>query len=52
MKRAPMAAEELKRRIASMERELEFATLCNEQIINREGNLQDTIATVAKIVQA
>jgi guanylate kinase len=51
-KRAPMAEEELKRRIASMERELEFAKFCNQQIINREGKLHDTIATVAKIVRA
>lgn len=49
-KRAPMAEEELKRRIASVERELKFAPLCHHRIINREGQLNATIAEVSRIV--
>jgi guanylate kinase len=49
-KRAPMAEEELKRRIASVEKELAFAPLCHTQIINHEGQLDATIRAVTTIV--
>ncbi len=49
-KRAPIAAEELKRRIASMERELAYADNCDEQIVNREGALQATMEGVERAI--
>ena len=45
-KRAPISAEELAHRIASMDRELGMASLCTVQILNREGKLPETIAQV------
>lgn len=50
--RAPIADEELKRRIASMEKELTYADLCNAQIVNREGHLEGAIHNVEKAILA
>ena len=44
--RAPISDEELKRRIASMENELDHAADCDVQVINKEGKLRETIAAV------
>ena len=41
--RAPIADEELNRRIASRENELDHAPDCDIQITNREGKLEETI---------
>ena len=44
--RAPMSDEELKRRIASMERELTYAEECDFAVVNAEGKLKETIKKV------
>ena len=49
-KRAPIDADELERRIASMEKELTYAVDCNHQVINKEGKLKETILEVEGIV--
>ncbi len=49
-RRAPMATEELDRRIASMKRELESAKHTDVQIRNVEGKLEQTIAAVEKAI--
>ncbi len=51
-KRAPMGDEELKRRLASMERELTYADLCDVKVVNREGKLPETIAEVERAIVA
>jgi guanylate kinase len=48
--RAPISDEELKRRIASMEIELAHAKDCDVQIVNKEGELDGTIAEVEKTI--
>ena len=45
-KRAPMSQEELERRIASMEQELTYAELCDYQVVNREGKLEQAVKEV------
>lgn len=49
-KRAPISAEELERRIASMDRELTYARLCDAQVVNHEGRIAETIAEVEKVI--
>ena len=49
-KRAPIADDELHRRIASMEKELTYAKLCDHQIVNQEGKLSETIEEVEKSI--
>jgi guanylate kinase len=49
-KRAPMARDELDRRMKSIEKELAFASLCTAQVRNREGKLEETIKEVEKLV--
>ncbi|MFA7681868.1 MAG: hypothetical protein WCX61_02450 [Candidatus Peribacteraceae bacterium] len=49
--RAPMSEEELTRRIASMERELTYADLCDHQIVNKEGALDETVQEVARLLE-
>lgn len=49
-KRAPMEGEELKRRLASMKKELLVAPETNVQIVNTEGKLEETIAAVEKAI--
>jgi guanylate kinase len=48
--RAPIAEEELNRRIASMENELEHAPDCDVQVINKEGKLEESIAEVEEAI--
>lgn len=46
--RAPIAEEELQRRIASMEQELDHAKDCDIRVVNREGKLEEAIAEVER----
>lgn len=48
--RAPIGSDELRRRIASVEHELEHANACDHRIVNREGMLEHTIAEVETIL--
>ncbi len=48
--RAPISGEELKRRIASMENELDHAADCDVQVVNAEGKLEATIAEVERAI--
>lgn len=48
--RAPINDEELARRLASMENELDHAPDCDVQITNREGKLEESIAEVEKAI--
>lgn len=48
--RAPMSSEELKRRMASMEHELDVADRCDTSIVNKEGELPATIKAVEQII--
>ncbi len=50
--RAPIAEDELARRIASMETELAQADLCTERVVNREGKLEETLKEVERLVAA
>lgn len=50
-KRAPISADELFRRITSMERELTYAPLCSMQIANREGALDETVKTIEEFLK-
>jgi guanylate kinase len=45
-KRAPIAKEELARRVASMEKELAYAEICDHSIKNIEGKLDQTVKEV------
>lgn len=45
-KRAPMADGELRRRIASMEREMTYAALSDAQVRNVEGKIDETLKAV------
>ncbi len=45
-KRAPIGSDELKRRIASMEKEMAYAELCDVQVRNVEGKLEETLKEV------
>ncbi len=49
-KRAPMEQEELKRRLASMHKELAAAKETDVQIVNSEGGLDRTIAKVEEAI--
>ena len=49
-KRAPIGEEELKRRIASMEKELEYAEHCDVAVKNIEGKLKETLKVVEKAI--
>ena len=46
--RAPISDDELKRRIASMERELTYAEECDHTVVNVEGKLPETIRHVER----
>ena len=50
-KRAPMEQEELKRRLASMEKELGYAKLCTAQVRNVEGELEETLKEVERLIK-
>jgi guanylate kinase len=49
-KRAPIAGEELNRRIASMEKEMGFADLCDAKIVNKEGKLPVTLTELQRVI--
>ncbi len=49
-KRAPIENDELQRRIASVEMELQHSSLCTAQIVNVEGKLDATIEQVEKVI--
>lgn len=49
-KRAPISEQELQNRIASMEKELAFATDCTHRIVNKDGKLEETIAEVERAI--
>ena len=49
--RAPISQEELARRLASMERELGYAGLCTNTIVNRNGKLEETITKVEEMIK-
>ncbi len=51
-KRAPMAPDELKHRISSMEKELAYAELCTAQVKNIEGKLEETLKEVETLINA
>ena len=48
--RAPIADDELKRRIASMEKELAYAKLCTAAVKNVEGKLEGTLEEVEGLI--
>jgi guanylate kinase len=50
-KRAPMNAEELKRRLQSMEKELAYADLCTAKVLSREGKLNIALAEVERVIE-
>lgn len=49
-KRAPISEEELQRRVASMEKEFAYADRCTHKVINREGELEETINEVQTLI--
>lgn len=51
-KRAPISEQELRRRVASMEKELTYADECDERVVNKEGELEATIARFEEILGA
>jgi guanylate kinase len=50
--RAPMSEEELMRRIASMEKELNYADRCDDKIVNKENQLKQTITKVKEAINS
>lgn len=50
-KRAPMAKDELDRRIKSMEKELTYADLCTASVKNVEGKIDETIRNVETMIR-
>lgn len=48
--RAPIAEEELARRVSSMETELKYADHCDVRIVNEEGKLDQTIEMIEEAV--
>jgi len=48
--RAPIAAEELQRRLASIEEEMSYADLCDARVKNVEGKLDDTVRHVEMLI--
>lgn len=51
-KRAPMTKEELAKRMESMEKELSYAALCDHQIMNPEGKLEETFGKIEQLIIA
>jgi guanylate kinase len=49
-KRAPIAKEELDRRVASMEKELAFAEHCDVRVTNREGKIAEALAELERVI--
>lgn len=50
--RAPIAEEELRRRIASMEKELAYADMSDVTVKNVEGKLEETLEAVERAIRA
>lgn len=48
--RAPITEGELKRRIASMEQEFTYADDCDYRVVNREGELERTVAEIGSLL--
>lgn len=51
-KRAPISDDELQRRILSMDKELAFADGCTHKVINKDGQLEETIRDVESLILA
>lgn len=49
-KRAPMTKEELAKRMESMEKELSYAAVCDEKIVNPEGKLEETFGKIEQLI--
>jgi guanylate kinase len=49
-KRAPITEDELQRRILSMEKELAFADGCTHKVVNKDGQLEETLARVEGLI--
>lgn len=49
-KRAPISADELQRRLHSMEKELAYADHCHARVLNKEGKLDDTVKEVERLI--
>ena len=49
-KRSPMSEDELKKRLHSMEHEMQYAEKCTHRIVNREGKLMVTYKTVEEMI--
>lgn len=49
-RRSPITEDELKRRIASMDREIADASLCTAQVVNRDGKLDETVCEVEQVI--
>ncbi len=49
-KRSPMTPEELQRRLASMEKELQYADHCSAKVTNREDKIEDTLKAVEELI--
>lgn len=49
-KRAPISEDELRRRIRSMEKEFAYAEQCTHKVLNKEGQLDETIREVEKLI--
>lgn len=48
--RAPISDDELARRVRSMDNELEHANLCDAKIVNRDGQLEQTLKEVEALI--
>ena len=48
--RAPISEDELARRIASMDRELDHVEDCDVQVVNREGKIAETLKEVERAI--
>jgi guanylate kinase len=48
--RSPISRDELIRRIASMEKELSYAEKCDDQVMNTEGRLSETVTAIEKCI--
>lgn len=51
-KRAPMSDEEMRHRMASMEKELTYSDLCDHKVVNAEGKLEEAIREVEKAIRS
>lgn len=49
-KRAPISEDELQRRIRSMEKEFAYAEQCTHKVLNKEGQLDETIQEVERLI--